>query len=306
MRYALEQKILQFNVESEPELESLNQVAISMGVKAPIALRVNPDVDAKTHEKITTGRKEDKFGIAWSDAIRLYEKAAKMQGIKVQGVAVHIGSQLSSLDPFKEAFTKVRSLVQQLWQKDIKISLINLGGGLGIAYNDNQKIPPVSDYAKMSLDILDDLGCHLAFEPGRIISGNAGILVSKVIYRKTGENKSFLIIDAAMNDLMRPTLYDAYHNIKALKSNQSEQEIKMDVVGPVCETGDVFVKNHPFPNNIKANDLVAIFDAGAYGAVMSSTYNCRPLIPEILVNSDDYKIIRKRQTYDEILGLDLI
>lgn len=305
MRYALEQQILQFNVESEAELESLNQVASTMGVKAPIALRVNPDVDAKTHEKITTGRKEDKFGIAWEDAIRLYEKANGLESIKVQGVAVHIGSQLSSLEPFKQAFTKVKGLVQELWKRNIKISIINLGGGLGISY-DGQVMPTTESYAQMVMDILDDLNCHLAFEPGRVISGNAGSLVSKVIYRKDGQNKKFLVIDAAMNDLLRPTLYDAYHNIIEVNKHNESSKIKMDVVGPVCETGDVFVKNHHFSNNIKTNDLVSICNAGAYGSVMSSTYNSRPLIPEIMVDNKKYTIIRKRQTYDELMNLDIL
>lgn len=302
MRYALEQGILQFNVESEPELEILNEVALSLGTTAPIAFRVNPEVDAMTHDKISTGRKEDKFGVEWGHALTLYKRASDLEGIKIQGVAVHIGSQLSSLEPFRKAFEKVTWLVEELWKNGHDITLINLGGGLGIPYS-NQTLPSPDAYAKMVMETVGKLGCHLAFEPGRVICGNAGILVASVIYLKHSSHKKFLIIDAAMNDLIRPALYDAHHEIVPVIKESDYENFEMDVVGPVCESSDVFAKGRLLPA-LAPDDLVAIRSAGAYGAVMASTYNSRPLVPEVLVSGSKFKVIRKRQTYEELLGLD--
>lgn len=302
LRFALENNIGQINVESYEELESLNEVANQMQIKAPIAFRINPDVDAGTHEKIATGRKEDKFGIAWDQVHDIYEKASKMDGIKIQGVATHIGSQLTSLEPFKNAFTKIVGLVKELKAKGHKITHLDLGGGLGIPYKE-QEIPSPADYAAMTIETVKELDCELGFEPGRLICGNAGILVASVIYLKQTGHRNFLVIDAAMNDLIRPTLYDAHHEIIAVK--EAKNNLEMDIVGPICETGDVFAKNRKLPK-LAPDDLVAIRSCGAYGAVMASEYNTRPIIPEVLVSGDKFSVIRKRETYDDILARDSI
>ena len=267
MADALKAGIYQFNVESEPELDALNKVAVSLGVKAPITFRVNPDVDAQTHDKISTGKKENKFGIAWSRARSVYAEAAKMPGIEIKGVDVHIGSQITQLDPFREAFAKVSGLVQDLRNDGHTIERLDLGGGLGIPYDHGNEFPPHPDeYARMIEEIAAPLNVQLIFEPGRLIVGNAGILVSRVIYVKEGEERRFLIIDAAMNDLIRPALYDAYHGIERVREPQlDEQRLHYDVVGPVCETGDLFAKNRELPP-LAQGDLLAILSAGAYGA----------------------------------------
>ena len=301
MRYALKNKILQINVESEEELILLNEVALSLGLKANIAFRVNPDVDAGTHDKIATGRKEDKFGISYDNILDVYKKAADMNGINVQGVATHIGSQLTSLEPFRKAFTKIKNLVLKLREDGHKITHLDLGGGLGIPYQ-QQDIPSPAEYGKMVVEIFKDLGCKLAFEPGRLICGNAGILISSVLYLKKTAHRNFLVIDAAMNDLIRPTLYDAHHEIVSVDKT-ARGEVTMDVVGPVCETGDVFGKNRKLPD-FANNELVAIRSCGAYGAVMSCEYNSRPLIPEVLVNGDKFAIIRKRPSLEEMIARD--
>jgi diaminopimelate decarboxylase len=306
MREALDADIAQINVESIPELVELNNVAIDMGKKARIALRVNPHVDAKTHEKIATGKAENKFGIDWTRAIEVYREAAKMDGIEVTGIAMHIGSQLTDLAPFREAFTRLAGLVEQLRSEGIEIRNLDLGGGLGIAYQG--ETPPLPDaYGQMVRETVGHLGCHITLEPGRLIAGNAGIMVSRVMYIKEGEAKRFVILDAAMNDLIRPTLYGAYHEIIPVdEQGDGDKQAKVDVVGPVCETGDTFGKDRDLPDDLKAGDLVAVMSAGAYGAVMSSTYNTRALTPEVLVKGNNFAIVRPRQEIDDLINMDQV
>lgn len=306
MREALEADIAQINVESVPELVELNRVALDMGKKARIALRINPHVDAKTHEKISTGKAENKFGIDWTRAIEVYRDAAAMDGIDVTGIAMHIGSQLTDLAPFREAFTRLAGLVEQLRSEGINIRNLDLGGGLGIAYQG--ETPPLPDaYGQMVRETVAHLGCHITLEPGRLIAGNAGIMVSRVMYVKDGEAKRFVILDAAMNDLIRPTLYNAYHEIIAVdEPAPGTRQAKVDVVGPVCETGDTFGKDRLLPDSLKAGDLVAVMSAGAYGAVMSSTYNTRALSPEVLVKDDKFAVIRPRQEIDDLINMDKV
>ena len=303
MREALEADIAQINVESIPELIELNRVALDMGKKARIALRINPHVDAKTHEKIATGKAENKFGIDWTRAIEVYRDAAAMDGIEVTGIAMHIGSQLTDLTPFREAFTRLASLVEQLRAEGIEIRNLDLGGGLGIAYQG--ETPPLPDaYGQMVRETVSHLGCHITLEPGRLI---AGIMVSRVMYIKDGEAKRFVILDAAMNDLIRPTLYNAYHEIIPVdEQGETDKQATVDIVGPICETGDTFGKDRKLPDNLKAGDLVAVMSAGAYGAVMSSTYNTRALTPEVLVKGDEFAIVRPRQEIDELINMDRI
>lgn len=303
MAYALSQEIMQFNIESEPELEALNEVAISMGRKAPIAFRVNPHVDAGTHEKISTGRKQDKFGIDWNNIRDMYNKASSMNGIKIQGIATHIGSQLTSLAPLRNAFTKIEGLVKTLRKDGHKIKTLDLGGGLGIPYNGEQPPSPI-EYAEMAIEVVRHLGCDLIFEPGRLICGNAGILVTKAIYLKRTENKNFLVVDAAMNDLIRPALYDAVHNVVPVNKKDGKN-MQIDVVGPICETGDILSKNQSLAEP-SSGDLIAIRSAGAYGAVMSCEYNSRLMIPEVLVNGDKFSVIRHRNSYEEMLSKDVL
>ena len=306
MREALAADIAQINVESIPELIELNNVAIDMGKKARIALRVNPHVDAKTHEKIATGKAENKFGIDWTRAIEVYRDASKMDGIEVTGIAMHIGSQLTDLAPFREAFTRLAGLVEQLRSEGIEIRNLDLGGGLGIAYQG--ETPPLPDaYGQMVRETVGHLGCHITLEPGRLIAGNAGIMVSRVMYIKEGEAKRFVILDAAMNDLIRPTLYSAYHEIIPVdEQTEDDKQVKVDVVGPVCETGDTFGKDRDLPDDLKAGDLVAVMSAGAYGAVMSSTYNTRALTPEVLVKGNNFAIVRPRQEIDDLINMDQV
>ena len=307
MRQALEGGIRQFNVESEPELEALNEVAMALGVKAPIALRINPDVDAKTHAKIATGKSENKFGIPIAAAREVYARAAKMVGIDVVGIDVHIGSQLTQLEPFEQAFTKVAELTETLRDDGHNIRRLDLGGGLGIPYERSNEAPPLPvEYGEMIQRTVGHLGCEIEIEPGRLISGNAGILVSSVIYLKHGEGRDFLIVDAAMNDLVRPSMYDAYHDIiPVVEPEAAAEQAPIDIVGPVCETGDTFAKARNMPK-LSEDDLVAFRSAGAYGAVMASEYNSRPLIPEVLVKGDQFAVIRPRPTYDEMINRDSI
>ena len=307
MRHVLEHGIRQFNVESEPELLALSEVAASMGATAPITLRVNPDVDAKTHEKISTGRKGDKFGIPISRARDIYAQAASLPGIKVVGVDMHIGSQLTDLAPFEAAYLKMRDLVLELRAQGHTIERLDLGGGLGIPYTRSNEAPPLpTDYGAMVKRVLGDLDCEVEIEPGRLISGNAGILVSRAIYRKTGEDRDFLILDAAMNDLVRPAMYGAHHDIiPVVEPEPAAPLAPVDVVGPVCESGDTFAKARALPN-LGAGDLVAFRSAGAYGAVMSSEYNSRPLVPEVLVQGDHFAVIRARPSFDEMIARDTI
>ena len=307
MRLALTGGIRQFNVESEPELRALSEVAVSLGVVAPITVRVNPDVDARTHEKIATGKKENKFGIPIDRAAAVYAEAARLPGLKVIGIDVHIGSQLTELEPFEQAYLKVADLTQRLRSEGHVISRLDLGGGLGIPYTRSNEAPPLPiEYGALIKRTLGHLGCEIEIEPGRLISDNSGVLVSKVIYVKNGEDRDFLILDAAMNDLVRPSMYGAHHDIVPVIEPEAASEAQTyDVVGPVCETGDTFAKARPLPA-LAEGELIAFRSAGAYGAVMASEYNTRPLIPEVLVKGDQFAVIRARPSYDEILNRDSI
>ena len=307
MRLALTGGVRQFNVESEPEMEALNAVAQELGMVAPITIRVNPDVDAKTHAKISTGKKEDKFGIPISRAREVYAHAAAMAGLQVIGIDVHIGSQLTQLAPFEQAYLKVAELTEVLRADGHDIQRLDLGGGLGIPYTHSNEAPPLpTDYCAMIKRVLGHLGCEIELEPGRFIAGNAGVLVSKVIYVKEGEDRKFLILDAAMNDLIRPAMYEAHHDIvPVVEPAPGAEQQPYDVVGPVCESGDTFAKQRNL-HSLAAGDLVAFRTAGAYGAVMSSEYNSRPLIPEVLVHGDQFAVIRARPTFDEMINRDTI
>ena len=307
IRMALTGGIRQFNVESEPEMQAISSVATDLGVTAPITIRVNPDVDAKTHAKIATGKSENKFGIPISRARDVYALAASLPGLQVIGIDVHIGSQLTQLEPFELAYTKVAELVETLRADGHNIQRLDLGGGLGIPYTRSNETPPLpSDYGAMVARVLGHLGCELEIEPGRLIVGNAGLLVSSVIYVKKGEDREFLILDAAMNDLIRPAMYDAHHDIVPVAEPVAGVEpAKYDIVGPVCESGDTFAKGRDLAAQT-AGDLVAFRSAGAYGAVMSSEYNSRPLIPEVLVNGDKFAVIRHRPTYEEMINRDTL
>jgi diaminopimelate decarboxylase len=307
MRLAMTGGIRQFNVESEPEMAVLSAVATELGVKAPITIRVNPDVDAKTHAKIATGKSENKFGIPISRAREVYAQAAALPGIDVIGIDVHIGSQLSQLEPFELAYQKVAELTETLRADGHDIRRLDLGGGLGIPYTRSNVAPPLpTDYGAMVKRVLGHLNCEIEIEPGRLIAGNAGILVSQVIYVKEGEDRKFLILDAAMNDLIRPAMYDAHHDIEPVIEPQAGAErATYDVVGPVCESGDTFAKGREMAQ-MNAGDLVAFRSAGAYGAVMSSEYNTRPLIPEVMVNGSKFAVIRSRPSFDEIINRDTI
>ena len=307
MRTALEGGIRQFNVESEPEMVLLNQVALSLGKVAPITVRVNPDVDAQTHAKIATGKSENKFGIPISRAREVYAEAAALPGLKVVGIDVHIGSQLTRLEPFRQAYEKVAELTAALRADGHDIRRLDLGGGLGIPYTRSNEAPPLpTEYGSLIKEVLGDLGCEIEIEPGRLIAGNAGILVSSVIFMKSGEGRDFLILDAAMNDLIRPAMYDAWHDIIPLVEPEPGVEQRpYDIVGPVCESGDTFAKERMMPP-LDAGDLVAFRSAGAYGAAMASEYNARPLVPEVLVKGDQFAVIRRRPTFDEMINRDTI
>ncbi len=307
MRLALEGGIRQFNVESEPEMVVLDRVAQSLGMVAPITVRVNPDVDAKTHAKIATGKSENKFGIPISRAREVYAMAAKMPGLKVIGIDVHIGSQLTELAPFEAAYKKVAELTEQLRADGHEIKRLDLGGGLGIPYARSNEAPPLpTDYGALIQRTVGHLGCEIEIEPGRLISGNAGLMVSKVIYVKSGEDRDFLILDGAMNDLIRPAMYEAWHDIvPVVEPAPGADPAKYDIVGPVCESGDTFAKGREMPR-VGPDDLVAFRSAGAYGAVMSSEYNSRPLIPEVLVDGDQFAVIRRRPTYEEMISRDTL
>ena len=307
MRLALTGGIRQFNVESEPEMRALSEVATSLGTTAPIAVRVNPDVDARTHEKIATGKKDNKFGIPIARASEVYAEAARLPGLQVVGIDVHIGSQLTELEPFEQAYLKVADLTHRLRSEGHSITRLDLGGGLGIPYTRSNDAPPLpTDYGALIKRTVGDLGCEIEIEPGRLISGNAGLLIASVIYVKNGEGRDFLILDAAMNDLVRPSMYGAHHDILAVAEPPvASPTQEFDVVGPVCETGDTFAKDRDLPL-VGEGDLVAFRSAGAYGAVMASEYNTRPLIPEVLVNGDHFAVIRARPSFDEILNRDTI
>ncbi len=304
MGLALREGIACFNVESEPELELLSQVASRVGQRASVSIRVNPDVDAKTHAKITTGKADNKFGISYLRASEVYARAAALPNIDVVGVDMHIGSQITELAPFEQAFKLMAILVEQLKSEGHNIRHLDLGGGLGVPYRGDNDIPPHPDeYAQMVKRTLGHLGLKYMMEPGRMIVGNAGILVSRVIYVKENEGHTFIIQDAAMNDLIRPTLYDAFHEIIAVEESRNAEAQEADVVGPVCETGDYLAKKRRMPK-LEQGDLLATMTAGAYGAVQSGTYNTRPLVAEVLVNGEQWALVRPRQTYEELIGLD--
>jgi diaminopimelate decarboxylase len=301
---AVDAGILCVNVESEPELDLLSQVASGKGRSVAISIRVNPDVDAKTHAKIATGKSENKFGIPISRAREVYRHAAGLSGLTVAGVDMHIGSQITELSPFADAFALLSDFVHELRADGHTISHVDLGGGLGIPYREGDETPPdPAAYAKVVKEATRGLGCKLIFEPGRLIVGNAGILVTRVIYVKRGEAKTFVIVDAAMNDLIRPTLYEAHHDIIPVRPQPGASWIRADVVGPVCETGDYLALNRDLPEP-RAGDLLAVLTAGAYGAVQAGTYNTRPLIPEVLVNGDAWSLVRPRLEADALIALD--
>ena len=304
---ALDEGILCINVESEPELDLLSSIAAAKRRPAPISIRVNPDVDAKTHAKIATGKSENKFGIPLSRARDVYAHAAKLPGIKVSGVDMHIGSQITDLDPFGNAFTLLAEFVHQLRADGHTISHVDLGGGLGIPYRDDNEPPPdPAAYAEVVKRATRDLNCTLIFEPGRLIVGNAGILVTRVQYVKRGEAKTFVVVDAGMNDLIRPTLYDAHHEIWPVKEPAANaRRLVADVVGPVCESGDFLALQREMPE-AKSGDLLAVMSAGAYGAVQAGTYNTRALVPEVLVRGDDFAVIRPRLEADALIALDRV
>lgn len=307
MRTALEGGIRQFNVESEPELHALSEVASSLGAVAPVTVRINPDVDARTHEKIATGKKENKFGIPIARARDVYALAARLPGIEVVGIDVHIGSQLTDLAPFEKAYQLVADLAVVLRADGHAIRRLDLGGGLGIPYTRSNEAPPLpSDYGAMLRRTVGHLGCEIEIEPGRLVAGNAGILLSSVIYVKEGEGRTFLIVDAAMNDLVRPSMYGAHHDIVPVReAPPGTATLAFDVVGPVCETGDTFARARDLPP-LAAGDLVAFRSAGAYGAVMASEYNARPLVPEVLVKGDQFAVIRERPSFDTMIKRDTI
>jgi diaminopimelate decarboxylase len=307
MRMALTGGIRQFNVESEPELERLSAVSTELGLRAPITLRVNPDVDARTHEKIATGKSENKFGIPIARAREVYAMAARLPGIEVVGIDVHIGSQLTELEPFETAYTKVAELTRTLREDGHDIRRLDLGGGLGIPYERSNTAPPLPiEYGEVVRRTVGDLGVEVEIEPGRLISGNAGLLVASVVYVKNGDGRDFLILDAAMNDLVRPAMYGAWHDIvPVLEAAPGVEQAPFDIVGPVCETGDTFAKQRHLPP-LSEGDLVAFRSAGAYGAVMASEYNTRPLIPEVLVKDHHFAVIRARPSFDEMINRDTV
>ncbi|MEO1198614.1 MAG: diaminopimelate decarboxylase [Pseudomonadota bacterium] len=307
LAFALETGILCINVESAGELRALSEIANRLGKTAPVSLRVNPDVDAKTHAKISTGKKGDKFGIPFDQAIDLYGEAARLPGLEVTGVDMHIGSQITELSPFDNAYELLVELVETLRGNGHDIRHVDFGGGLGIPYDPSVPAPPLPlDYADVIKKWANRLGCKLIFEPGRMIAGNAGALIARVIRIKTQDDKRFVIVDAAMNDLIRPTLYDAYHEVLAVAEQSGPTTVqRADLVGPVCESGDYLALDRDLPE-LNEGDLIAVMTAGAYGAVQAGTYNTRPLVPEVIVSDTHYHLARRRPSYDEIIGLDSV
>jgi diaminopimelate decarboxylase len=307
MRTAILGGVRQFNLESEPEMRALSEVASSLGVSVPVTIRVNPDVDARTHAKIATGKSENKFGIPLARAREAYREAASLPGLRVVGIDVHIGSQLTDLQPFEAAYRKVAELTEVLRADGHAIERLDLGGGLGIPYTRSNEVPPLpADYGEVIRRTVGHLGCEIVIEPGRFVAGNAGVLLSRVIYAKEGEGRDFLILDAAMNDLLRPAMYDAHHDILPLREPEpGDLPRTYDVVGPVCETGDTFARGRPMAP-LRDGDLVAFRSAGAYGSVMASEYNSRPLVPEVLVQRDQFAVIRPRPSYEDMIGRDSI
>jgi len=306
MKLGLEAGIKCFNAESEPELERLNEVAASMGKVASVSVRINPNVDAKTHAKISTGKAENKFGIPYERASEVYKRISELKNISAVGIDMHIGSQITELEPFDNAFKLLAELVGQLRSEGHEIKHVDVGGGLGIPYGSSNDVPPdPMAYAQVVFKNVKDLDCELVLEPGRLIAGNAGVFVTKVEYVKEGAERSFIIVDAGMNDMLRPTLYEAYHEAQPLIEDHQLQEKRGDIVGPVCETGDYLAKDRQLPK-VEEGDYIAIMSAGAYGAVMSSTYNTRPLVAEVLVDGDRYHVIRERQDLDALIDLDSV
>lgn len=306
MRQALAAGIHCFNVESEPELRRLNKTAMAMDKIAPVSVRINPNVDAKTHEKISTGKAENKFGVPFEQAETIYKQIATCSHLNAIGVDMHIGSQLTDLEPFDNAFALLAELTKKLLAAGHNITHVDIGGGLGIAYGTNETAPDLKTYAEIVARHIAPLQLNLILEPGRWLVGEAGVLVTKVDYIKTGNTHNFVIVDAAMNDLLRPTLYEANHEILSVRE-QSEGNTAgiVDIVGPVCESGDYLARNRKLPE-LKQNDLIAVMSAGAYGAVMSGTYNTRPLIPEVLVDGERFQTIRPRQKVEDLIGLDIV
>lgn len=302
MRYALTcgggTGILQFNVESEAEMRVLDEVARSLGLQAPVSIRVNPDINPKTHPYISTGLKKSKFGVPVAEAFKLYEATREMSGIRIQGVSCHIGSQITTLTPFREALSKVSEIVKALRAKGFDIRHLDVGGGLGITYK-NEKPPTPEAYGAALRKGLKDLGCRIFFEPGRVLVGNAGALLTTALYRKGKKDKKFVIVDGAMNDLIRPALYGSYHEIRPVRNGGRKKEL-VDIVGPVCESGDFFAEGRTLPV-IESGDVLAVMSAGAYGFVMSSNYNSRPRAAEVMVSGDEYHVTRKREEYKDLL-----
>lgn len=292
--------IKQINAESESEIRLINEIAIGLNKTASVGIRVNPDVDARTHEKITTGKKENKFGIDWNDARRLFLSAEQFKGISLHGIEVHVGSQILELSPFREAFVKTKKMLNDLKEHGVSIQTVDVGGGLGVAYKTDESAPSPADYIAVLQDVLGDFDGEFVFEPGRCISGDAGVLVASVVRVKQTGDKRFAVLDAGMSDLVRPAMYDAYHNIEAIKGGEASE--RYDVVGPICESADIFGKDRMLPE-LNEGDLIAIETAGAYGAAMASNYNGRPLIAEVLTDNDRYAVIRRRQTVAEMTAL---
>lgn len=305
--FALRENIYGFNVESRPELEAINDVAAELGTRARVALRVNPDVDAKTHAKISTGKSENKFGIPFDDAPALFDFSRELAHVEACGVHMHIGSQITQLQPFQDAFSLLRELVTTLRANGQDLQHLDIGGGLGVPYHGVSDEPPSPDaYASVVEEKLGDLGLKIVLEPGRMIAGNAGILVTRAVYVKEGLDKTFTIVDAAMNDLLRPTLYEAFHDIRPVDQDlEAMPPIAQDIVGPVCETGDYLALERNLPP-FRPGDLMAVMTAGAYGSVMASTYNSRLLVPEVLVKGEEFALVRPRPSYDDLIGQDRI
>ncbi len=300
IKKAIEKEICQINIESKEELANIAKIAQNLGKEAKIALRVNPDIDANTHDKIATGRKGDKFGIDIDEAIAIYKQANSMSGIKIVGVAIHIGSQIAKIEPFRRAFIKIADLVHRLKEEGIKLKNIDIGGGFGITYS-SEKAIDFDELAIVIKELIAPLSCKIILEPGRFIAGNSGIVLTKLLYAKHTKHKNFLIIDAAMNDLARPSIYGAYHPILPVKKASDLQLKTYEIVGPVCETGDIFARNEQMPAP-KHGDLFAIMVSGAYGASMASNYNSRPFLPEVMVDGKEHFLIRKRQSFFDMLA----
>ena len=302
--FALRHGVTQFNVESEQELDALSEIATHLGARAKVALRINPDVDPKTHKKISTGKSENKFGIPYKDAMRLYAKADRLAGIDVNGIHMHIGSQLTDLGPKRKEFTLMRQLVVRLRAEGHDITHVDLGGGFGVPYDSSAQAPPHPDaYAELVRECFAGLDLKFILEPGRLIVANAGVLVTRVISVKKGAERTFVVVDAAMNDLIRPTLYEAHHEIWPVSEKNGGNAVLTDVVGPICESGDYLALGRKMPA-VAPQDLLAVMTAGAYGAVQAGTYNSRQLVPEVLVRGDQFAVVRERQSYDELIGLD--